>query len=58
MRREEARVVGVCLVIVVQRADELATTFVKVAIETEAVVFQTSFHRGGYGLPVATGAVS
>ena len=57
MRREEARIVGVSPVIVLQQPDELDTTFAKLATKTEAVVFQASFHRGSFGLPIAVGAV-
>jgi putative tryptophan/tyrosine transport system substrate-binding protein len=58
---EEARVVGITPVTVVQRADELEATFAKLATETDAVVFQASFpsvHMAELGLkyrlPTAT----
>jgi putative tryptophan/tyrosine transport system substrate-binding protein len=58
---EEARVVGLPPVTVVQRVDELDATFAKLATETDAVVFQASFPSAHmaelglkYRLPTAT----
>jgi hypothetical protein len=58
---EEARVVGLTPVTVVQRVDELDATFAKLATETDALVFQASFPSAHmaklglkYRLPTAT----